>query len=111
MFKKFVLPAAVMAVAIAGLASAAFAQGFMPWEDILTKATAGQKGMTMEMMHDFATREKQFTGFEPFFVSHFNEIDTDHDGNVTMEEMHAWMDAHKMSSKELSAAWYEGARK
>ncbi len=111
MFKKFVLPAAVMAVAIAGLAGAAIAQGFMPWEETLTKAMAGKKGMTMEMMHDYASHEKDAAGFEPFFVSHFKEIDTDNDGDVTMEEMHAWMDLKKMSGKQLEEAWYKRAQK
>ena len=112
MTKLKTLRSALMAgVAIAVLAGTAFAQGFMPWDDILTKAMAGHKGLTMEMTHDFAQREKQFAGFEPWMISHFNEVDTDHDGSISMEEMHAWMDAHKMSGKELSDAWYGSARK
>jgi len=111
MTKLKTLRSALMAgIAIAVLAGSAFAQGFMPWDEILTKAMAGKQGVTMEMVHDFATREKQFTGFEPFMVNHFKEIDTDNDGDITMAEMHAWMDAHKMSGKELTAAWYEPAR-
>jgi Ca2+-binding EF-hand superfamily protein len=98
-------------IAITVLAGTAFAQGFMPWSDILKKAMADHPGMTMEMMHDFATREKQFTGFEPWMISHFKEVDADHDGSITMAEMHAWMDAHKMSDKQLTDAWYEPARK
>jgi hypothetical protein len=83
---------------------------FLSWSDIIKRAMADYPGLTMEMAHAFAAREKQFAGFAPWMDAHFDDGDTNDDGMVTMVEMRAWVDVHHMSDADLSKAWYEQAR-
>ena len=91
------------------LSAAAYAQT-QSWADIVSQAMSGHEGLTMDMVHSYADREKQFAGFRPWMDAHFTEIDVNADGMVTMDEMHVWMEKNNMTDAQLTKAWYEQAR-
>jgi len=107
-FTNHVLGGMFLAAALM-LSGAAFAQG-QSWADVVSQAMAGQKGLTMDMVHSYAEREKQFVGFSPWMDAHFTEIDVNADGMITMDEMHVWMKKNNMSDDQLTKAWYEQGR-
>jgi hypothetical protein len=96
----------ILAAAILFGGAAHADEGFMPWSDVIKKAMADHPGLTMDAMHDFATREKQFVGFEPWMKANFKDVDANKDGMITMDEMHVWMTAHKMTDSALTKNWY-----
>ncbi|MGB8273866.1 MAG: hypothetical protein WCF16_01185 [Alphaproteobacteria bacterium] len=96
--------AAVGAAALFG-AGTAFA---LTWDEVITMATEkGKPGVSMEMAHDFSTRDKQFAGFAPWVDQYLAEIDTDGDHMISMAEMKKWMIEHKMSNDDLVKVWYK----
>ena len=108
MFGRHVMGGLFLAAAML-LSGAAFAQS-QTWADVVSQAMAGHEGLTMEMVHSYADREKQFAGFRPWMDAHFTEIDVNADGMVTMDEMHVWMEKHNMTDAQLTKAWYEQGR-
>ena len=115
MTTKHVLRTAIFALAVATFttfAGGAFAA--MPadfnWQNIIMGA-AKHKGMvTMEDATAYSAREKQFAGFAPWIAENMKILDTNHDGMVDMDEMHAYMDAHHMTNEDLYKAWYRQAQ-
>lgn len=107
-FASRVLGGTLLAAALT-LSAAAFAQD-KSWADVVSQAMGKHSGLTMEMVHSYAEREKQFAGFRPWMDVHFEEIDVNDDGLVTMDEMHVWMEKNNMTDAQLTRAWYETAR-
>ncbi len=107
-FASRIMAGMFLAVALM-LSAIAYAQG-KTWADIVTGAMGSDPGLTMEMVSSYAEREKQFAGFAPWMDAHFNEIDANVDGMITMEEMKTWMAKNNMTDAQLTKAWYEQAR-
>ena len=99
-----------MALAAALMLSAASYAQDKTWADVVTQAMAGKHMLTMEMVNSYAEREEQFAGFRPWMTEHFEEIDADDDGMVTMDEMHVWMEKNNVTDTQLTKAWYEQGR-
>jgi len=95
---------AMAAVVVMGFAGAASAAGFK-WEDVIN--AAGKNGMvTMEQATAYSEREEQFAGFAPWMSEHMKDLDMNHDGMVSMDEMHTYMAERHMTNDDLYKAWY-----
>ncbi len=87
----------------------AFAQGFMPWTDVVMMADTNHDGMmTMEEVKKFNAAD-HFVGFQPFMIDHYKDLDTNNDGMVSMAEvkMFAKNQMH-WSDPEISEMFYKG---
>ena len=99
--------------AILGLvvtSSVCVAEGFMPWADVAKMYDDNNDGKvsTTEVKSMEHVLGKGFVGFQPWYSDHFAELDGDKDGTVSMDEMKAWMEAHKMSADDMSKGFYKG---
>lgn len=99
-------------IALASLLSAhvAGAEGFMPWSDVARMYDDNNDGMvsSAEVSAMAHVLGKGFVGFQPWFTDHLAELDTNKDGMVSMDEMKAWMAAHKMTDADMSKGFYKG---
>jgi hypothetical protein len=102
---KYSLIAAAL-VLVAG-SSAASAEGFMPWTDVMKMYDANHDGViSMEEAKDHKLGE-QFPGFMPFFQDHFADLDTDHDGTVSEQELANMMHKMNWTDKEMVNQFYK----
>lgn len=92
------------------IANSAGAEGFMPWSDVARMYDDNNDGMVsaVEVSAMAHVLGKGFIGFQPWFTDHQAELDTNKDGQVSMDEMKAWMAAHQVSEADMSKAFYKG---
>lgn len=107
----------LFAMAIAFATTGVYAAGetgFMPWttwrQDIWNAYDSNKDGgLSMdevkEMNHVLG---EDFNGFQPWMTDHFAELDTNKDGIVHQNELHAMMEAHKYTDKQMVNEWYKG---
>ena len=98
----------ILAVAFA-IVLPAFAQGFMPWTDVMMMADTDHDGMTsMEEVKTFNAAD-HFIGFQPFMIDHYKDLDINKDGMVSMAEVKMFAkNQMKWSDPEISKMFYKG---
>ena len=105
---KVLILALALAVAFAFVLPA-FAQGFMPWTDVMMMADTNHDGMTsMDEVKKFNVAD-HFIGFQPFMIDHYDDLDLNKDGMVSMAEVKMFAkNQMKWSDPEISKMFYKG---
>lgn len=97
----------IIAVALTLAATTVFAEGFMPWTEIMAKYDLNHDGgVSMEESRD-VTLAKDFPGFSPWFSDHFAKLDTNGDGMVDSVELAKMMKAEKHTDQDMANAFYK----
>jgi EF hand len=98
----------------AGTVAAEGETGFMPWTTWMKDVWAAYDmnkdgGLSMSEVTEMSRKlGEDMVGFQPWYMDHFAKLDTDKDGIVTAEELHAMMEADKMTDAEVVKAWLRG---
>ena len=103
---KRTLVAAIFSLTCLPLAT--MAQGFMPWTDVMMEADAdGSGGVTMKEIEAYRLGSR-FQGFQPWMTDHFEELDRNGDGQITLHELKKGTMDMGMSDQEVSTGFYRG---
>lgn len=95
-------------IALLAMPFGAFAQGFMPWTDVMMEAdTDGDGGVSMAEIKAFRLGSR-FQGFQPWMVDHFAELDLDGNGEISMYELKKGAMSMEMTDAEVSTGFYRG---
>ena len=113
MTTKQILRGAMFAMAVAtvstfaGGAYADMMASDFNWQNVIMSAGAKHHGMvSTEDAAMYSKNEPQFAGFAPWITENMKILDTNHDGMVDVDEMHAYMTEHHMTNEDLYKAWY-----
>ena len=106
--KKILFGMTLLVTGLAFHATAGAQGGFMPWTDVMMEADADESGgvsMREVMAHRLGSRSQ---GFQPWMSDHFDELDLDGDGEVTMFELKKGIMGMEMEDDEVSTGFYRG---
>jgi len=99
---------AIVALTLFGGISAAQAQGFMPWGDVVGMADTDNDGaLTMDEVNNYEGSGEHI-GFQPFMTDHFQDLDIDGDGKVSMEELEKGTSDMSISDDQMTEGFYKG---
>lgn len=96
-----------IALALSFVSGIAAADGFMPWTDVFSKFDADKDGSVSMQEADNHQLGQDFVGFYPFMKDHFADLDANHDGKVTRDELAAMMHTKEWTDKDLVNQFYK----
>ena len=82
--------------------------GFMPWTDLIIQVDEdGDGAMTMQEIERYK-EHKDITGFYPFMLNHFDELDANGDKMISMYEIKKGTMKMGMTDAEVSTGFNRG---
>ncbi|MEM7468357.1 MAG: hypothetical protein AAF387_15920 [Pseudomonadota bacterium] len=84
----------------------AAAQGFMPWNDVLTLADIDRDGKVTKVELTKFGPTDEIPGFVPWMSDHWADLDADKDGDVSLDECRSGIEAAGWTDDEIRDAFY-----